>query len=153
MKQRAAIKCLYNNRARGWGNTCEPLHFLWSFWGILQDLNFNIESCFEQIWVPCLLDTAVAALYECIKAVEKKEAFYKWKAGLLKSLSECVQVIFLSLCVGLFFFPWILKWSMHRSLCYVSLGYLLIWGIIVFGHLLQLIRIWFLRGGTQTRFN
>ena len=50
-----------------------------------------------------LLDTAVTVLYECIKTVDKKEAFYKRKAGLLKSLSECVQVIFLSLCVGLFF--------------------------------------------------
>lgn len=139
---------------RGAENMCEPLHLLWSFWGILQDLNFNIESCFEPIWVRCLLETAVTVLYECIKAVEKKEAFYKWKAGLLKSLSECVQVIFLSVCVGLFFFlPWVLKWSVHRCLCYISLGYLLIWGIIAFGHLLQLVRIWFLRGGLQTRFN
>lgn len=94
---------------------CEPLHLLWSFWGILQDLNFNIESCFEPIWVRCLLETAVTVLYECIKAVEKKEAFYKWKAGLLKSLSECVQVIFLSVCVGLFGFFFALGFEMEGT--------------------------------------
>lgn len=64
----------------------------------------------------------------------------------------CASNISVLMC-GFVFLPWILKWSIHRSLCYVSLGYLLIWGIIVLGHLLQLIRIWFLRGGTQTRFN
>lgn len=55
----------------------------------------------------------MTVLYECIKAVEKKEAFYKRKAGLLKSLSECVQVIFLSVCVGLFGFFFALSFEME----------------------------------------
>lgn len=69
------------------------MHFLRRFYGILQDLDFNIESCCEQIWVPRLLDTAVTMLYEVVKGVGK-EAFYNEKAVLLKSLSHYMQINF-----------------------------------------------------------